>query len=118
MASMRYHIAYSLVIQCLTQYGGDMLNGGKHGPQNPIELWVGQVCSVCDGQVKTEDISVCGKTHRAICPTCVDTGECTDESNKEIYHPDTLKKCSKCELKTSTCIRNVCLKCREEALTM
>ena len=116
MASMRYHTAYSLIMQCLTQYGGDMLNGSKDGPQNPIALWVGQICSVCDGQVQIDEISACGKTNRAICPTCVDTGMCTDESDKEIYHPDTLKKCSKCELKTSTVIRGICLKCREKAI--
>ena len=116
MSSLRYHAAYTLVIQCITEYGGDMLNGSAAGPQNPIELWVGQICSICDGQVNTEDISVCGKTHRAICPSCVDTGICTDEVDGEVYHSDVIKLCKTCNKKTSTVIRSKCLSCRQKAL--
>lgn len=116
MASLRYHAAYILVMQCITQYGGDMLNGSAAGPQNALELWVGQICSICDGQVKTEEISVCGKTNRAICPSCVDTGMCTDEIDGEVYHSDVIKLCKTCNKKTSTVIRSKCLSCRQKAL--
>lgn len=117
MNSMRFHLAYSIVIQCVSNYGGDSFNGTAAGPQNPIMYWVGHLCSVCDNTVKTEDINVCSKTNRIICPSCVDTGLCTDENDKEIYHPDTLKECKSCNKKASTVIKGRCLLCRQKALT-
>lgn len=116
MASMRYHLAYTIVMQCVTEYGGDMLNGTAAGPQNPIMLWVGQVCSVCDDAVKTEEMSVCGKTNRAICPKCIDSGICTDETDDEIYHPDVIKECKSCNKKSASVIRGKCLVCRKAAV--
>lgn len=117
ISSMRFHLAYSIVMQCVTNYGGDSLNGTSAGPQNPIMLWVGQICSVCDNTVKTEEMSVCSKTNRVICPSCVDTGLCTDETDKEIYHPDLLKECKSCNKKAATVIKGRCLSCRQKALT-
>lgn len=116
MRSNNFYAAYSLVLHCLTVYGGDDLKGRSEGPQNPIELWIGQVCSVCDSSVPIDEISVCGKTNRAICPNCIDSLSCTDEINGEIYHPDVLKSCSVCNKLTSTVIRKVCLGCREKKL--
>lgn len=116
MSTKSYFTAYSLIMQCLTVYGGDMLNGQAAGPQNPIELWVGQVCSVCDSSVPTDDIKVCNKTNRAICQECIDSAGCIDEVNQEVYHPDVLKSCSTCGKLTSTVIRKVCLSCRQKTL--
>lgn len=116
MESNNFYVAYTLLMGCLTVYGGDDLKGVQAGPQNPIELWIGQVCSVCDSQVLLEDIQVCGKTNRVICPNCVDSGSCTDEVNNEIYHPDVLKSCSSCGKTASTVIRGVCYGCREKAV--
>lgn len=116
MLTHNFYAAYTLVMQCLTVYGGDMLNGRVDGPQNPIELWVGQICSVCDSQVKTDDIKVCNSTNRAICPNCVDSAGCIDEIDGEIYHPDVLKSCSACGKSTSTVIRKTCLSCRKKAV--
>lgn len=116
MSSMRFHLAYSIAIQCVTNYGGDSMNGTSAGPQNPIMLWVGQVCSVCDNTVKTEEMSLCSKTNRSICPSCIDTGLCTDETDKEIYHPDLLKECKSCNKKAATVIKGRCLACRQKAL--
>lgn len=114
--SMRFYAAYLLVIKCLTLYGGDESNGSINGPYSPIAEWVGQVCSVCDDTAPNETLSICSKSGRVICQKCVDTVDCTDEIDGEIYHPDVLKTCSSCSKRTSTVIRSVCLGCRQSKL--
>lgn len=113
MKNFRFHAAYQLVIKCMTEYSGDGLNGTQAGAHNPIAEWTGQNCTVCDEVVKIENIRVCGKTNRVICPKCVDTGECTDEIDGDNYHPDVLKVCTKCKKRASTVIRGKCLECRK-----
>lgn len=117
MKTLRYHLAYSIVMQCVTNYGGDQFNGTAAGPASPIMQWVGQICSVCDNSVMLDKMALCSKTNRAICPACIDTGLCTDEVDKETYHPDLIKECKSCNKKSGTVIRNKCLACRQKALT-
>jgi hypothetical protein len=112
MKNFRYYAAYQLVIRCMTEYSGDGLNGTQAGPHNPIAEWTGQNCTVCDEIVQIENIQVCGKTGRVICPKCIDTGECTDETDGDNYHPDVLKICTKCKKKASTVLHGKCLGCR------
>jgi hypothetical protein len=110
--SMRYYDAWIEVYKCLTNYGGDQLNGQKGGPENPMNLWIGFQCEVCKGTMQAEDTVSCVKTRSLICKDCVNTGTCTDETTGEYYLPVFIKPCNSCGKNASNVINNRCLSCR------
>jgi hypothetical protein len=116
MQAMRFHIAYSLLIQCLSIYGGDQDNGTREGPHVGIANWIGNICGVCDTPFTVDTGAVCHLSATSICNACIDSGVCADEVTGEIILPALMKVCKECGKKSHTCVRNTCISCRRKKI--
>lgn len=116
MHAMRFHVAYSLLIQCLSIYGGDQDNGTRNGPYVGIANWIGNICGVCDTPFAIDTGTVCNSSGASICNECVDSGVCTDEVTGNIVLPALMKTCTDCGKKSITCVRNTCVSCRRKKI--
>lgn len=116
MHAMRFHVAYSLLIQCLSIYGGDQDNGTREGPYVGIANWIGNICGVCDTPFAIDTGTVCSTSGTSICNECVDSGVCADEVTGSIVLPALMKACTECGKKSTTCVRNTCISCRRKKI--
>jgi hypothetical protein len=109
---MRFGDAYDLVMDLMTRYGGDELNGTKAGPHNPFHLWIGVECEICGGSFDAETMTPCNKTHTNICEGCLKTSECKDEITGTVYLPKYIELCESCGKKTVNVKNSTCGNCR------
>lgn len=109
---MRFYDAYTIVMDLMTRYGGDDLNGTPAGPHNPFNLWIGFECEVCGSSADLEDMTPCAKTKLNICKKCISSSKCVDENTGETYLPSYISQCETCGKYASGVKGTKCAVCR------
>lgn len=110
----RFYDAYKIVMDLMTIYGGDDLNGTPNGPHNPFHLWIGSECEVCGGSYDLEEMYPCTKTKLNVCKKCIAASPCKDENTGDIYLPQYIAKCESCGKNAANVKNNICGVCRRQ----
>lgn len=109
----RYADAVSFLMELLTVYKDDSLNGLGAGPHRSLTSWTGIQCDICDGSVDADSIYGCSSGQPAkICSECKNSGDYIDEYTGLLYMPHLLKKCEECGKRTIKVKNGKCLRCK------